>query len=136
MELKDPVTRLPDWELINLNRCPVCQGVDRQRVFIISHSSVYDCEGCGLRYLDPCLSPTAMQSAYQSNENLVNLHGFHDGYYDYGDLSIKTKTLAVRTMVVDRIPIGAILLVPPRRRTIVVPSPHDVVQSERSHVVD
>ncbi len=94
MKLESSLSKSSGIQLISLNQCPVCQGTSRRQIFNITDSPVYDCNSCGLRYLDPCLSPLAMQSAYESNETLSNLHSFHEGYYDYGDLSIKSKTFS------------------------------------------
>ena len=81
-------------ELRHLSQCPVCSRKERKRLFEIKDSLLYECTSCGLRYLDPCLSPEAMSSAYESDESLANFHEFHKGYYEYGDLTTKTKTLA------------------------------------------
>ncbi|MBI3313352.1 MAG: methyltransferase domain-containing protein [Candidatus Omnitrophica bacterium] len=77
---------------MNLRQCPVCRSKQRKRCFPISQSEVFECMDCGLRYLDPCLSPSAMSEAYESNESLKQLHDFHEGYYDYGDLTKQSKT--------------------------------------------
>ncbi len=80
--------------LCALRNCPVCGESSRKKLFPIKDSIVYQCASCGLRYLDPCLSTEAMESAYESNESLTSVHGFHEGYYDYGDLQRESKTLA------------------------------------------
>ena len=81
-------------ELSVLNHCPVCGGAERKTLYPIPRSTVYQCRSCHLRYIDPCLSPDSMQSAYESDESLTKLHQFHDGYYDYGDLKVASKTLS------------------------------------------
>lgn len=55
--------------------------------------SVYQCAGCALRYIDPCLSPTGMQELYSSTEDLKALNQFHATYYDYGDPGIPSRTV-------------------------------------------
>ncbi len=80
-------------QLLTLAGCPLCKLNDRKHLFNIKHSAVYQCRICGLRYIDPCLSEEAMAGVYESNENLTKFHDFHEGYYDYGDLSKKSKTL-------------------------------------------
>ena len=77
---------------MRLDRCPVCRSQQRKRCFPIPESAVFECRDCGVRYLDPCLSPSAMSQAYESNETLTQLHDFHEGYYDYGDLNQTSKT--------------------------------------------
>ena len=79
---------------MELPGCPVCRNVDRKKIFKIPESSVYECSHCQLRYLDPCLSPEAMASMYESTETLRKAHEFHENYYDYGDLSKPSKTRA------------------------------------------
>lgn len=76
-----------------LPACPACRKRERKKLFIIPHSTVYECVHCRLRYLDPCLSPLAMKEAYLSEETLKLFHDFHEGYYDYGDLTKETPTL-------------------------------------------
>lgn len=73
--------------------CPVCHQAIRKALFKIKESAVYECLGCGLRYLDPCLSSVEMESAYESDESLKNFHPFHEGYYNYGDLETRSRTL-------------------------------------------
>ena len=80
-------------EFVRLPHCPVCSNETRKLLFPIQESAVYECARCGLKYLDPCLSPEAMARAYESAESLSGFHDFHEGYYDYGDLAIKSKTL-------------------------------------------
>lgn len=79
-------------QLMNLPMCLLCSSSKRSKLFEIKNSTVYECQSCRLRYLDPCLSPQAMASAYESNESLVELHDFHEGYYDYGDIHENSKT--------------------------------------------
>jgi len=81
-------------KLMELKRCPACGQTARQKVFAIQSSEVFQCSCCGLRYLDPCLSPDAMANAYESDETLTELHDFHEGYYDYGSLETGSKTRA------------------------------------------
>src|SRR5436853_4658249 len=38
-------------------------------------------------------------------------------------------------MIVNRIPIGALERIPPGRRPVMMPAPHDVMKAERRHVV-
>ena len=80
-------------QLVKVPNCPVCRSNIRKILFKIKESTVHECRDCGLRYLDPCLSPDAMESAYESNDTLKNFHEFHEGYYDYGDLETPSKTL-------------------------------------------
>jgi len=79
-------------EWMRLESCPACRGEKRERLFGIQHSILYECGDCRLRYLDPCLSPNSMKAAYESEEHLVDLHGFHKGYFLYGDLSKASQT--------------------------------------------
>jgi SAM-dependent methyltransferase len=95
---------------ISLMRCPCCDGSIRKELYLIVGSTLYECAQCGLRYLDPCLSPEAMRNAYASNDNLVAHHSFHDGYYDYGDLYKKSQTrsdfLRALELLEKRLPVG------------------------------
>src|SRR5262249_46596331 len=50
--------------------------------------------------------------------------------------AIKTDALLVRPVVVSGIPVGARLSIPPRRRAVVVASPHNMMKTKRSHVID
>lgn len=79
-------------DLMPLEQCPACRCQNRIKLFSIPDSSVMQCRNCGLRYLDPCLSPSAMAGTYQSSETLTSLHRFHASYYDYGNLNLKSKT--------------------------------------------
>ncbi len=88
-----PATDQSQLHFITLGRCPLCREGPRREIFKLRQSSVYECRGCRLRYLDPCLSPEAMSRAYQSDETLAEFHDFHKGYYDYGDLQRPSKTL-------------------------------------------
>ena len=81
------------FQLIALSHCPLCRETARKRLFEIRDSAVYQCLNCGLRFIDPCLAPQSMQAAYESEESLKDFHGFHKGYYDYGDLETETKTV-------------------------------------------
>src|SRR2546427_4632304 len=51
-------------------------------------------------------------------------------------ISVESQTLFIGTMVVDGIPIVAFKGIPPWSRTVMMPSPHNVVEAQRSHVVD
>ena len=82
-----------ETQLLDLNQCPVCAGRERKCLFPIPRTAVYECRNCGLRYIDPCLSPESMQTAYESDETLMNFHSFHEGYYSYGNLATESKTL-------------------------------------------
>jgi len=77
-----------------LSKCPLCGDAGRKALFLLKESTLYECEACRLRYLDPCLSEAAMKSAYESSHSLTRLHSFHEGYYEYGDLDKESKTLA------------------------------------------
>lgn len=77
---------------MRLPACPVCGAKARTRIFEIKESEVFQCAACGLRYLDPCLSPESMAAVYESHETLKAFHDFHEGYYNYGDLSQESKT--------------------------------------------
>src|SRR5207253_11421270 len=48
--------------------------------------------------------------------------------------AVETQAVLVGAMVVNRI-VGARLSVPPGSRTVVVPSPHDVMKAQGYHVV-
>src|SRR5215203_4261558 len=50
--------------------------------------------------------------------------------------AVEANTLVIRAMVVDRVPICSLKLVLPWRRSVVVTTPHYVVQTEWRHVVD
>src|SRR5205085_7883964 len=50
--------------------------------------------------------------------------------------AVEAEAARVGPMIVDRVPVGARLLVPPRRGAIVVPAPHEVMKAERRHVVN
>jgi len=84
VKLQDPLTKL--------DHCPACLSKTRLPLFVIKESKVFQCVSCSLRYLDPCLSLGATESAYSSEESLKEYHDFYEGYYEYGDLSKKTKT--------------------------------------------
>lgn len=75
-----------------LERCPGCRSPERKKLFTLPESAVHECLQCGLRYLNPCLAPEATAAAYESQESLLQYHGFHAWYYDYGDLSKPSKT--------------------------------------------
>jgi 2-polyprenyl-3-methyl-5-hydroxy-6-metoxy-1,4-benzoquinol methylase len=79
-------------KLIQLPACPACGISERKLVVRINSSAVYECSGCTLRYLDPCLDPVSMSAVYESDNQLMRLHDFHEGYYDYGNLNEKSKT--------------------------------------------
>ncbi len=81
-----------DIRLASQKLCPACGGSKRTRLFKITASEVFRCMECGLKYLDPCLSEGSMSAAYESGESLKSFHDFHEGYYDYGELSQKSKT--------------------------------------------
>ena len=85
-----PQTKLP---LTRLGKCPLCKSANRKKNYVIQDSEVFQCAECSLRYLDPCLSPEGMRAAYESEESLQDFHDFHEGYYEYGDLNKKSKTL-------------------------------------------
>ena len=92
--LTDKDTRNPfEIRLMNLGHCPLCREHQRQKLFAIKGSSVFQCSVCGLRYIDPCLSPDSMKTAYESEKHLSSFHGFHEGYYEYGNLTGESKTL-------------------------------------------
>ncbi len=82
-----------DIELKTLSACPLCGLEKRTKLCRIEGSEVFKCLDCGLSYLDPCLDSKSMATAYQSSETLKQLNEFHDGYYEYGDLSQDSKTL-------------------------------------------
>jgi len=84
---------IPAVSLKNLGKCILCGASSRRKLFEIPNSVVYECHACRLRYIDPCLSPEAMKSAYESDDSLTQYHDFHEGYYDYGDLETESKTL-------------------------------------------
>lgn len=86
-------TRLDETQFQALSQCPVCQNTQRKERYRIKQSVVYQCTGCGLKYLDPCLSALSMSRAYESEKSLTAYHAFHQGYYAYGDLSKPSKTL-------------------------------------------
>src|SRR5215510_10314237 len=50
--------------------------------------------------------------------------------------AIETNPFIVGPMEVNWIPVFTLFSVPPRRRTVVSLAPHDVMQPERSHVID
>ena len=50
--------------------------------------------------------------------------------------ALETDAVLVRAVVVSRVPVGAIQVVHPRPRTVVMPGAHEVMQAERRHVVD
>jgi len=78
--------------LIPLPQCPVCKKENRVLKYEIQDSKVFECKTCQLKYLDPCLAPDAMEQAYESHETLSQFHDFHEGYYEYGNLSEKSQT--------------------------------------------
>ena len=79
-------------DLMNLDHCPSCHSTKRKPFLSLPNVAVYTCVFCGLRYLDPCLSPSSMVHVYASDETLTSLHRCHEGYYDYGDLATSNKT--------------------------------------------
>ena len=87
------MSRLTSADLQSLERCPLCGGAGRKPLFPITQSRVYQCTSCRLKYLDPCLSPSSTKRLYETGDSLAALHSFHVGYYDYGDLERKSKTL-------------------------------------------
>jgi len=80
-------------KLKELSACPLCGGVSRGPLYPLAQSQVFRCNTCGLAYLDPSLDPEAMAKAYESSETLREFHDFHEGYYEYGSLEKKSKTL-------------------------------------------
>ncbi|MFA5167170.1 MAG: class I SAM-dependent methyltransferase [Candidatus Omnitrophota bacterium] len=80
-------------KLMPLPCCPVCRGEKRKKLFWLDLFSVYQCVGCSLRYIDPCLSPQGMQELYSSTDSLTALNRFHSTYYDYGDPNRPSKTV-------------------------------------------
>ena len=48
---------------------------------------------------------------------------------------IEAQPAFIGPMVVDRVPVGAALFLSLGRGAVMMPSPHDVVKPERSHVV-
>ncbi|MFA6600689.1 MAG: class I SAM-dependent methyltransferase [Candidatus Omnitrophota bacterium] len=82
---------MPD-QWMRLQFCPACAGEDRRHCFDVAGTKLYECAGCHLRFLDPCFSPETTAQAYESTASLMELHGFHEGYYDYGDLGRASAT--------------------------------------------
>lgn len=82
-----------DPKLMLLERCPLCHGEARKKLYELERYGVYQCSGCGLRYIDPCLSPEGMQYYYSSEEKLLELNPFHQSYYEYGDPMAASKTV-------------------------------------------
>ena len=81
-----------DFKLMRLLTCPACGQNQRKLIVQINSSAVYECSHCTLRYLDPCLDPASMSKVYESDSQLVRLHDFHEGYFDYGSLDKKSRT--------------------------------------------
>ncbi len=81
-----------DIKLDRLGACPLCHSKERVLIFPTKETVCYSCSECNLRYLDPCLGADSMVDAYQSSDQLKEMHSYHDGYYEYGDLNKKTKT--------------------------------------------
>lgn len=79
-------------ELVRISHCPACYALERKLLFDFDKIRVHECLMCTHRFLDPCLSLEAMSSVYESNESLLDMNSFHAGYYDYGDLSVPSKT--------------------------------------------
>jgi 2-polyprenyl-3-methyl-5-hydroxy-6-metoxy-1,4-benzoquinol methylase len=88
---KSVKTKMPN-QFIPLKYCPACAGEKRRYCFDVAGSKLYECDGCHLRFLDPCLSLESTAQAYESTASLMELHGFHEGYYDYGDLQKNSGT--------------------------------------------
>ena len=82
-----------DLQFLELRRCPSCRSESRRKKCKIKESTLYQCRDCRLKYLDPCLGPEAMKQIYESDQSLLEMHDFHEGYYDYGDLRTRSKTL-------------------------------------------
>ncbi|MFH1799446.1 MAG: class I SAM-dependent methyltransferase [Candidatus Omnitrophota bacterium] len=80
-------------KMMPLPGCPLCRGKGRKKLFKLDFSSVYQCTGCSLRYLDPCLSPQGMQELYSSTDNLTALNQFHSTYYGYCDPNASSRTI-------------------------------------------
>src|SRR5436309_3152564 len=53
-----------------------------------------------------------------------------------GFCPVEAQPECVSLVIIDRVPILARLGVPPGRWTIMVPTPHQVMKTERSHVID
>ncbi len=82
------------FPLISITKCPVCLSEARLFLWKVGEVSVFRCKKCALGYLDPALNPESMAAAYESTESLIRLHQFHEGYYEYTDLSKTTRTRA------------------------------------------
>ncbi|MFH0983969.1 MAG: methyltransferase domain-containing protein [Candidatus Omnitrophota bacterium] len=86
-------TSTRDPKLMALTKCPLCHGARRKRLFVLDQYDVYECSGCRLRYIDPCLSPEGTRYYYSSEETLMELNAFHSSYYDFGDPNANSKTV-------------------------------------------
>ena len=82
-----------DDKYLTLSSCPVCHGSDRKKLYTLNLFTVFECGGCCLRYIDPCLSSQGMQDLYSSTENLVAINAFHASYYDYADPNMPSGTV-------------------------------------------
>lgn len=87
------IEKMPVPQLMSLRCCPVCGDGDRRRLFELNPYTVFECRDCGLRYIDPCLSPDGMRDLYSSTKNLVAVNAFHASYYDYSSLDSRTGTV-------------------------------------------
>jgi 2-polyprenyl-3-methyl-5-hydroxy-6-metoxy-1,4-benzoquinol methylase len=77
-----------------LKHCPVCSAQEREAKWIVPPANVYQCRKCHHYYIDPCLDNKSMAEAYLNTESLMQLHHFHDGYYEYTDINRPSQTLS------------------------------------------
>src|SRR5438105_3482743 len=49
--------------------------------------------------------------------------------------AVKSEAAIIGAMVVNRILVLALLAVPPRSRAVMMPAPHNVMQTERRHII-
>jgi len=79
-------------ELIKLESCPLCKSKSgRSLLFELEKFNVFRCL-CGMKFIDPSLSPKSMMELYRSSESLSAVNPALEHYYEYDTLNPKTMT--------------------------------------------
>ncbi len=79
-------------ELIKLESCPLCKSKSgRSLLFALEKFNVFRCS-CGMKFIDPSLSPKSMVELYRSSESLSAVNPALEHYYEYDTLNPKSMT--------------------------------------------
>ncbi len=81
------------FELIPTGICPSCRSARPARpTYCLPFFNVFDCEVCGLRFIDPSLTDEEQMRIYQSQDTIQSVNSALASYYDYDALNPKTRT--------------------------------------------